>query len=128
MNEGNQTSQEPVYQKPEKSTGGTVLWVLGAILMLIIAGFLSFATNIKDFSGNREAAIGFALGNFLAPLILTAVVVALFMIGKNFRNLRSAAKIAFFTALVFILPSLAKIGEGAQRGSMQLPSIHQNLS
>ena len=130
MSEEINGNQEPVYSKPQYSAGGTALWILGAIIMLLLSGFLSFITNLENFSGNREAAIGFAVGNFLAPVILAAVVVALFMIGKKFRNLRSVAKIVFFTALVMILPSLTKIGKmGQARGShYSLPGSYQDLS
>lgn len=113
MGENNELKEEPVYQEPEKSTAGTVLWIIGALIILFLAGFLSFAANSSDYTGNRASTIGYYSGLFLAPFIFAGIVTLLFMIGKRFRNLRSAAKIAFFTGLIMLISSLANLGNRA---------------
>ena len=103
--------------KKKPGTFGNVAWGLGALLMLCIVSLLSILNTTLQGTvplGDGRA-LPYLVGTALASFIVVGVVVLLFMIGKRFRNFRSIAKIAFFTALILALGGINNVSRSANK-------------
>lgn len=86
------------------------LLVISAVILAALNALLSYMVaeaKASDGSSFALSAIGYV---FCGVVLWQALVVALFWIGRRFRNPRSALKIYCWTSIVVLLGAMAQIG------------------
>ncbi|WP_143732591.1 hypothetical protein [Microbulbifer sp. GL-2] len=89
----------------------------GATLTIFawLAVTLAFtASFLGQFLKTGNIAVG--IGGGLAPIIMGIIIVAIFQIGKPFRNSKSRCKILLWTQIVLMLGSISNLISYFSRG------------
>lgn len=93
----------------EANKVGWILITLGVVLTIIIC-YLSFVVALAETNNNEiipdSQRIGYLVGSIFSPILLSAIVIGLFQIGKRFRNSKSRLIIYCCCMALFFLSSV----------------------
>ena len=91
----------PDNSKPKKT--GRILIILSIFLILVNCLLTPVLMDIPSQEPLTNEAQGHIVGAVLANVMIPFLVVALFQIGKRFRNTNSRVKVFFWTSFVILL-------------------------